>query len=65
MGVKSPGVLLGLVNARPAGRAKLAKALPTGLTRQATVPPLAVVGGGGEWTQLELTDAKRNGFVFL
>ena len=47
MGVKSPGVLLGLVNARPAGRAKLAKALPTGLTRQATVPPLAVVGGGG------------------
>ena len=43
-GVKSPGVALGLANARPPG-----------LTMCANAPQLP--GGGGGWAQLELTDA--------
>ena len=47
MRVKSPGVPPGLANARPPGRAKLAKAPPSGLTRLANVPRLPEGGGGG------------------
>ena len=43
-GVKSPGVALGLANARPPG-----------LTMHVNAPQLP--GGGGVWAQLELTDA--------
>ena len=42
-GVKSPGVALGLANARPPG-----------LTVHVNAPQLS---GGGGWAQLELTDA--------
>ena len=42
-GVKSPGVGLGLANARPPGLTMCANALQ--------------LPGGGEWVQLELTDA--------
>ena len=47
MYVKSPGVALGLADARPSG-----------LTMCANTPQLPGGGGGGEgWAQLELTDA--------
>lgn len=54
------GVTLRLVNARPPGRLKVAKAPPTGLTGLANALKMA---GWGEWegsgrgrAQLELTD---------
>ena len=49
-GVKSPGVALGLANARPPG-----------LTMRVNAPTLP---GGGEWAQLELTDALGQGSLF-
>ena len=49
------GVPPGMANARPPGRAELAKAPPPGLTRRANAPQLPK-GRGGR-AQLELTDA--------
>ena len=49
-GVKSPGVALGLANARPLG-----------LTMCANAPQLP----GGGWAQLELTDALGGGGVCM
>ena len=51
-----PGVPPGLANARPPGRAKLAKAPPPGLTRREN----ALARGGGGWAQLELINALPN-----
>ena len=49
-GVKSPGVALGLADARPPG-----------LTMCANAPPLP----GGGWAQLELTDALAVGIIHV
>ena len=56
---ESPEVPPGLANARPQGRAKLAKAPPPGLTMLANALrlPGGGGGGGGGWAQVELTDA--------
>ena len=53
MRVKSSGLARRLANARPPGSATFANAPPPGLTRQANAPQLP----GGDWAQVELTDA--------
>ena len=52
--VKSSGLALGVVNARPPGSAIFANAPPPGLTRRANAPQFP---GGEGWAQVELTDA--------
>ena len=47
MRAKSLGIALGLVNARPPGRAKFANAPPSGTDKAGKCPPVARGGGGG------------------
>ena len=47
MRAKSLGIALGLVNARPPGRAKFANAPPPGTDKAGKCPPVARGGGGG------------------
>ena len=59
MRVKSSRMAPGLANARPPGSGKFANAqCPTpGTDKEGKCPAVARRGGGGGWTQLELTDA--------
>ena len=57
MGFKSLEVPPGLIDAQSTGSAKLTKAQPPGLKRQANAPQLPRGGRGGGVAHLELTDA--------
>ena len=55
-GVKSLELAPGLANARTPGSAKFANAPLPGADKAGKCPEVAR-GGGGDWAQLELTDA--------
>ena len=56
MRVKSSGMARGLANARPPGGAKFANVPPPGL-QGGQMPRTGSSPGGGDWAQVELTDA--------